>query len=148
MAEDVINKLIGQHETFKRNEFPKLPSRDISIGTLYGLNDKESTQDENHFLTNSQSIKFLLNDLKDNIEITFSCSIYYRVYPTFEEQKEFIKQRNYKNKDKYNFANIWQRKDLIFESIHIRDFDEKIPLDFKKYTSEIFRNRKVIYKKR
>ena len=143
----VLTKLNGQHEDFKRKSFTKLPSADIPIGILFGkeLNEKEyGKQDENQkenidtfYKFNSNSVKFILKDLNIPLKIKPKLSVYYRVLPTFEEQKKEIEGKTTYD-DYYVLARIWKRKDVEFEEITFENFKQSISLKFDKIVEEIY----------
>ena len=139
----VLNKLNGQHEDFKRRLFTKLPSADIPIGTLFGKNInkvQEKNQEETIdtiYKFNSNSVKFILKDLNIPLTIKPKLSLYYRVIPTFEEQKKEIKDKITYD-DHYVLARVWKRKDIEFDEITFDNFNQKIPLNFDKIIEEIY----------
>ena len=77
------------------------------------------------------SVKFLLKDFKDKISVIPILSVYYRVYPTYEEQVTFIKEKNFEEDDQVPLAHIWKRKDLKFDpiSFNINDLDRYLDFD-------------------
>ena len=135
LSEDVLSKLTGQHVDFKRKIFNKLPSRDIPIGVLFGIEPNQSEEDntktvfETFYKSNSISVKFLLRDTNKPLTITPTLSVYTKSIPTFEEQ-------NKENEDKtlydnfYNMAKVWKRNDLEFNEITLDIDNTAINLDF------------------
>lgn len=113
LADDIILKLIGKHEQFERFRENYTPSRTVFVGNLKASNDVK-LNDSKSGASNSLSLKFLLNEISEALNVNLSLSIFYRAYPTFEEQNNFI-DINYDDRKLYNkfeFANIWKRKDI------------------------------------
>lgn len=130
-------KLIGKHDNFKRFKETHTPSRTIFVGNLQEASNID-INDSKSGVSNSLSVRFLLEDLNDKIDVDFTASVFYRVYPTFEEQKNYIKN-NYDESDenkKFAMANIWQRKDISFDTITFNK-DELIKVNFKNKISDI-----------
>lgn len=109
LANDILQKLVGSHENFDRKDWFDQPSKNILIGVLNGFKSISDNVLEDKRLVNSLSVKFLLKDFKSELKLEFKFFIYYRVYPTYEEQKEFIED---KQDDEISFARIWQRKEI------------------------------------
>jgi len=106
LVENVLDKLTGMHTDFERIGFHEPPSNNILIGTLGGVNLTQDIDNDSIF-PNSLSVKFLLNDFSSEISVDIEFYLYYRVYPTYEEQLEYSK----KNKsEKMRFQRIWKRK--------------------------------------
>lgn len=130
-------KLIGKHKYFERFKETHTPSRTIFVGNLKGMDDVDLT-DSKSGSSNSLSVRFLLKELTDKIDVNLDLSIFYRIYPTFEEQQNFI-ELNYENsesRNKFAIANIWKRKDISIDTI---TFDKKgsVKLNLKKYIDDI-----------
>jgi len=153
MINDVIRKLEGTHKDFLRIEAPDKPSKFIVIGTL-GDKSKDYTQkptDANRTLTtvknNSLSVKFLLKEKSGNIDIIPSLSVYYRVYPTFEEQLNFIKKNyeEYREKETVDIGRIWKRYDISFKKIKIGLSKDSIDkdLDLTSFINEIIKDKDI-----
>jgi hypothetical protein len=137
LADDIILKLIGKHDNFKRFKDTYTPSRMIFVGNLKGSNEIDLNNSKSG-ASNSLSLKFLLNDLIDEINVDLSLSIFYRVYPTFEEQQNF-KKNNYdetKSYKKYDFSNIWKRKDISIKTIKFSN-NSKVKISLKDYINDI-----------
>lgn len=65
-------------------------------------------------------------------------SIFYRVYPTFDEQNKFI-DVNYDDREsykKFDIANIWKRKDITVDTI-IFDKTDSVKVSLKQYINDI-----------
>ncbi len=124
LANDVLCKLDGSHDKFKRFETPHKPSKVIILGSL---GDRESNfsggkiVETKRTLTsvknNSLSVKFLVKDLKGNLCIKPSISVYFEVYPTFKEQIDYISKKYDEMPQKVEIARIWKRKDLKIDSL-------------------------------
>ena len=87
LADDILDKLVGNHDDFKRQIWNDHPSKNILLGVLHGFTESDETKMEDKRLVNSLSVKFLLDEFKDDININFEFFVYYRVLPNFEEQK-------------------------------------------------------------
>ena len=148
LVSDVISKLLGKHDVFKRISLSNLPSDDIFIGNLHGVPfekcEDENIKNNNFKLPNSMSIKFLIKDLSSSITITPKISIFYRVFPTFDEEKEFVDKLKEYDKNKIPLVKVWKRADLVFDNIITSDFNNSFKLDFKKYIDEIIKNNNLI----
>ncbi|MBR5504337.1 MAG: hypothetical protein IKV87_07850 [Methanobrevibacter sp.] len=130
-------KLIGKHEYFERFKESYTPSRSIFVGNLKGVNDVDLI-DSKSGASNSLSLKFLLKDHADKINVNLSLSIFYRVYPTFDEQNKFIDiqyddRESYK---KFDIANIWKRKDISINPI-VFDKSDSVKFSLKPYIDDI-----------
>ena len=73
-------KLIGKHDDFKRFRETYTPSRTVFVGNLKGSNDLDLNNSKSG-ASNSLSLKFLLKDITDDINVNLSLSLFYRVYP-------------------------------------------------------------------
>lgn len=152
LSDNVLDKLIGIDNSFERFNSYQYPSRSFFIGSLNGFNkensENEDSFDKNSFITNSMSIKFLLKDFMGPISIKIKLSIFYRVYPSFQEQKDHINSLEKVNEDKpFNLARIWKRQDINFSDITFFDINnEHHYLDFSsisdliKNSNEVFTN--------
>ena len=149
LTEFVLNKLTGQHEDFKRKEYPSLPSNEITIGVLFGekIDDEdelEKIKDNLTFRSKTNSIKFLLNDLNNPPKIETKLSIFYRIIPSYEEEKKYIETKNFFNEKEYPIARIWKRYDITFDQITFNSFDETISLNFKNALDDIRNSEKLV----
>ena len=130
-------KLIGKHDNFLRFKETHTPSRTIFVGNLQEANSID-INDSKSGNSNSLSVRFLLDDLIDKIDVNLSLSIFYRVYPTFKEQLNYIKN-NYEESDdnkKFRMANIWKRKDINIDTISFNE-DNIIKINLKPYITDI-----------
>lgn len=115
LVHNVLDKLTGMHKDFDRISFHEPPSNNILIGTLGGVNE-ENTENESIF-PNSLSLKFLLEEFQSEISFDLDFYLYYRVYPSYEEQfNQSIKNMS----KKMRFSRIWKKK-----KIHITESFDK-----------------------
>lgn len=137
LADDVLNKLTGVHPNLERSSFDSFPSNDILIGTLNGLADTEDDEQSNNFLfPNSITTKFLIEDFISDITVDLKFNVFYRVYPTYEEQKAFVEKREYK---KVRFYPIWKRMEINHSVILNKDSQNEISISdcFSEYIEKI-----------
>ena len=135
LVKDVVDKLLGCHENFKRFHVQR-PSDDIFVGNIAEHIDPndENNQFESLYKTSSQSVNFLVKQIREDISVDINMYIYYRVYPTYDEQiKHYINRENSK---RCKLVPIWKRKAINFFEIMNRDVKE-VNLDFSKYLKEI-----------
>ncbi|QUH22370.1 hypothetical protein HYG87_00610 [Methanobacterium alkalithermotolerans] len=140
LAYDVLEKLKGKHDKFDRFESFDKPSKTFILGTLADKSkDDEITlkRKKTSVKNSSLSVKFLLEQFKDPITVIPSLSVYYRVYPTFEEQINFIKSKNLEDDKTVPLARIWKRKDLKFNPISLKIDDLDHYLDFEVVIGDI-----------
>jgi len=118
MTGDILAKLEGSHDSLKRFEFPDKPSKLIVLGTLGDRTTDNSTDilDQERTLSsvknNSLAIRFLTDPKSGKISVIPSFSLYYRVYPTFQEQKDFVEKNYEAMPEEVELAKIWKRKDI------------------------------------
>ena len=138
MVDDILGKLEGAHPLFERVEVPDKPSKIIVLGTLGDKSTDYSTQRPNQERTmssvknNSLAVKFLTDKDNEKIEIAPSFSLYYRVYPTFQEQTEYT-EKNYEIvPEKVEIARIWKRKDITVDEVifNISEENHEKEIDF------------------
>lgn len=108
LVDHVLDKLSGNCSDFERVMWNSSPSSNILVGNLNG-NFSQQDAEYSPNSPNSMSLRFLLEEFKDEISIDIKFYIYYRVYPTFEEQLEFTKNKNKKN---ISFGPIWKREEV------------------------------------
>jgi hypothetical protein len=97
----VIDMLSANHESCERISLFQKPSKQFIIGSLadsskdYSLGSsigENKIQAKSALRHNSMSIFFLINNnSNEQITILSKCSVYFKAFPTFEEQYEFIK---------------------------------------------------------
>lgn len=146
LANDVISKLNGTHESFQRFESPDNPSRNIILGTLsdrtrldFSENSREVTEEKqsiSRVKNNSLSVKFLVKDETPIFNIKTSFSVFYRSIPTFEEQIKYIKDKYEEIPEKVELMPIWKRKNLDFPIISL-DLNEKYAEEFLEFNNHI-----------
>ncbi len=142
LVKDVLEKLTGSHKDFERRFMSRQPHYDILIGNLSGI-DMESDSGDDSKTLNTISVKFLIEDFKDEISIHLDFSLYFRVLPTFEEQNKYLIQKNSNN---IALVPIWQRKDVQFDFIIDQNFEEE-NLDFEDIVAEINQDKNLYRKK-
>ena len=132
-----IEKLEGSHDDFKIFQNQTKPSNIMLIGNLTSK-FREDQISKSTVQNNSISVKFLLKDFHDSILVDVNSSIFYRVYPSFYQQKEFLKRSKVKiEEDKFHeLAVVWKRKDISFNSIELNGVGEK-DLSFDNIIKEI-----------
>jgi len=146
MVDDILGRLEGSHPLFKRIEVSDKPSKIIVLGTLGDKSTDYSTQRLNQerslssVKNNSLTVKFLTRTEGGKINIVPSFSLYYRVYPTFQEQIQYVEE-NYDEDipENVEIAKIWKRKDIIMDEM-IFDISEEIcekEIDFDKIIKSI-----------
>ena len=88
---------------------------------------------------NSMSVKFLTKENKDVVIAKPSLSLYYRVYPTLEEEKAYISKNDDEISEKVELARVWKRYDCEFEpfTIEISTQESECPLNFNPLISAI-----------
>lgn len=141
LINNIINNVIGEDKSFKRHFFNSLPSRDILVGNLNGI-PKVHNSEEYFKSLNSLSIKFLLEDLVDDIKINLKFYLFYKVFPTFEEQKEFMEDKE--NTNFNTFAPIWKRQEISM-SISFNDTNN-IKESFNSIKSNILKDPNLLRK--
>ena len=145
MASDVLSKLDGTHHNFVRFEIPDKPSKIIILGTLGDKSKDFSSRfsDTERTLTsvknNSLSVKFLVKKTSEVLRVKPILSVYYRVYPTFEEQCKYVNKNYEENSERVDVARIWKRMDCIFTSIKfdLSEISIEETLDFSEYIDAI-----------
>lgn len=105
LVKNILDKLTGVHKDFDRINLHELPSNEILIGTLGGVNAQDEKNDS-PFL-NSMSVKFLLEEFKSEISLELEFYLFYRVYPTYKEQ---LNQSKKDESEQMYFSRIWKKK--------------------------------------
>jgi len=143
--------LSGSHEDCQRIYLDQKPSKNFIIGSLADYSKDNSgsptgaseVQAKSALKHNSMAIMFLI-EKGTNHEITISpsCSVFYKVFPTYKEQLEYINQVN--SKDMYEsirsdpgFKVFYKRKDCQFNDIKMQLNPQEEPLDFKEIIKEL-----------
>ena len=115
LSNDVVQKLVGAHDNFKITQHHSLPSKNILIGALLPKSAETDVSIENLKDLNSISVKCLLDGDISPISMDISFSMYYRVFPSFEQQIEGIKNQG--NKKSYSMERVWKRKDISISNV-------------------------------
>ena len=135
LSNDVVQKLVGAHDEFKITQHHSLPSKNILIGALLPK-AIESDVGGNSKDLNSISIKCLFEEEIRPITIDLSFSIFYRIFPSFEQQIKGIKEQG--NKKNYSMERIWKRKDVSISNLDIGPSNSNnIELDLSHIIEEI-----------
>ncbi len=153
----VLEMLSGKHESCKRIHLFQKPSKQFIIGSLadtsknYAVAEgigENKVQAKSALRHNSMGLMFLLNKKKiGSLDIKTSCSIFYRIFPTFEEQLDYfnkIKDDESVKKDP-GFKEIHIRKDIAFDSFKFSLVNDKETefLDFSSVRAEIIEENKA-----
>jgi len=150
MINEIISKLNGTDDSFRKFSFPDKPSKIIVIGTLADKSkDFSSKGDDTRTLTtvrnNSLSIKFLVKkDQVGHIKVKPSCKVFFRIFPSLEENINCIEEDDYADEE-VEMVKIWHRETCVFQGLSIdlsKDNQEHI-LDFNKIIEKINRNYNV-----
>lgn len=143
MANDVVSKLTGEHENFKRF-YANRPSDDIFIGNIAESFDIDNNEDNEKlkYLTNSESVKFLVEKITDDITVSLKLFVYYRVFPTYDEQVKYRTDKTCSRK--CNLVPIWKRKTVEFNDITISNLTKKVELNFKDNVEEILSDEETL----
>ncbi|WP_405290628.1 helicase-related protein [Methanobrevibacter sp.] len=143
LSNDVVQKLIGAHDEFKITKHHSLPSKNILIGALLPKSVESDVSIENSKDLNSISVKCLLKDDVSPINVDISFSMFYRVFPSFEEQIEGIKKQG--NKKSYSIERIWKRKDVSISNIAVNPLNgDNVELDLSAVIKEIMEDPNVV----
>lgn len=146
LANDVLDKLTGVHPNFERSTFDGFPSNNILIGTINGLTDTGDDEQSNNFLfPNSITTKFLLEDLSSDIAVDLKFNVFYRVYPSYEEQKAFVEKRDLK---RVRFYPMWKRMEIKHTVILNKDSENEISISncFSEYVEKIYADHDLLRK--
>ncbi len=159
----VLQKLNGTHQSCKRLRLLTKPSKFFIIGTLadsskdYAVGEptgQAKIQSRTAMRHNSFSINFKVpSGTTSSIMITPSCSVFLRVYPNFDEQKDYLDaiKTNPELEEKESdpgFAEIWTRYDCKFPKIEFLIEDEgNKEIDFTDNIEDIYQNENLFSKK-
>lgn len=135
LANDVLSKLEGSHDDFYRFLSLNKPSRSLILGSLSDTNINYN-KSKSSLKNNSLSIKFLLDKFVGSIEVVPKFSVFYKVFPTFEEQKQYIGE-SVEDTDEYDIAPIWQRKTFEGKSISLNSEINEYELDLTEFIEGI-----------
>ena len=147
MVDDVLSKLDGSHPCFERFFDLEKPRRKFILGSLSDVSKLDLGVNSSSISNNSMSVKFLLENITDNIIISPSLSIFYRVCPTLDEQMDFLENYHDKDSDAIQIAHIWKRKDIVFDDLNVEISSKNYSLDFKDIIKEITTEDEVSFNK-
>lgn len=143
LSNDVVQKLVGAHDDFKIVQHHSLPSKNILIGALLPKSPESDIHIRNSKELNSISVKCLVTDEVCPIDIDISFSVFYRVFPSFEQQLKGIEEQW--NKSAYSMERVWKRKDFSINNLNIDpNCSENIELDLTKLIAEIKEDSDVV----
>jgi len=147
----VLEMLSANHESCKRIHLFQKPSKQFIIGSLadsskdYAVGEgigENKVQAKSALRHNSMGIIFLLEKSKlESIKVKTSCSVYYRVFPMYEEQLNYydeVKDDQSVKKDP-GFKEVYVRKNCRFDASEFGlNKDKEIEtIDFSSYKAEI-----------
>jgi len=148
----VLDMLSANHESCERISLFQKPSKqfiigsladsskDYSIGSSIGENKVQAKSALRH---NSMSIFFLIaKSSNEQITIVSKCSVYFKAFPTFEEQFEHIKSLDRDDVDESvkkdpGFKPYYKKLKCVFNPITVKLKDEIFSLDFTDVISEV-----------
>ena len=143
LSNDVVQKLVGAHDEFRIAKHHSLPSKNILIGALLPKPIESDSLNENLKDLNSISVKCLLKEDISPINIDISFSVFYRIFPSFEQQCEGIKNQG--NKKSYSMERVWKRKDFSISNLSIDLLNlDNVELDLSKLVKEIQKDDDVV----
>lgn len=143
LSNDVVQKLVGVHDDFKIIRHHSLPSKNILIGALLPKPVESDSSIESSKDLNSISVKCLLDEISSPLNIDISFSVFYRIFPTFEQQLEGIKEQ--KDKKSYSMERIWKRKDFSIYNLLVDPLNlNNIELDLSDLINEIKEDLNVV----
>ena len=143
LSNDVVQKLVGAHDDFKITKHHSLPSKNILIGALLPKSLETDGFNQNSKDLNSLSIKCLVKDEVSPINIDLSFSVFYRIFPSFEEQIKAVKKQG--NKKNYSMERVWKRMDFPISNLSINPLNpENVELDLTKLFEDIKKDNDVV----
>lgn len=143
LSNDVVQKLVGAHDDFKITKHHSLPSKNILIGALLPKSVELDNSIENSKDLNSISVKCLVVGEAFPINVDISFSVFYRVFPSFEQQTEGIKEQG--NKKNYSMERVWKRKDFSISNLFINPSNpDNVELDLDDLIKEIKNDSDVV----
>lgn len=148
----ILEMLSGSHPFCNRIYLFQKPSKQFIIGSLAdGSKDyvvgsptgENKIQSKSALRHNSMSVYFLINhNTSAKISIIPQCSIFYKVFPAFKEQKEYIEKVN--SEDMYEsirkdpgFKRYYKRKICVFEAMEVDLTTDFYPLNFEMLISDV-----------
>ena len=143
LSNDVVQKLVGAHDDFKITKHHSLPSKNILIGALLPKSVELNDSIGNSKDLNSISVKCLVEEEAFPINVDISFSVFYRIFPSFEQQAEGIKKQG--NKKNYSMERVWKRKDFIISNLSIDPSNpDNVELDLNDLIKEIKEDPNVV----
>jgi|GEM_PF-735385 curved DNA-binding protein CbpA len=149
MTEEIISKLNGSSQEFLRLEIPDKPSKIIILGTLGDSSkDFSSEEEKERTLTsvknNSMSVRFLIKEKYGSFRVKPSLSLYYRVYPSWEEEQDYSR-KYYEDGKKIELAKVWKRFDCEFDvpSFNLSNLSSEYSLSFDPFIDIIKKDKKI-----
>ncbi|MBN1213835.1 MAG: hypothetical protein JXA99_00180 [Candidatus Lokiarchaeota archaeon] len=129
----ILSMLSGSHESCRRIYLHQKPSKYFIIGSLadYSKDNSGSPTGANELQAKSalkhyaMAVMFLVDkNIQEKIKIKPSCSVFYKIFPTFQEQSEYVNEVN--NSAAYDsirndpgFKIYHKRKDCNFDTIEM-----------------------------
>ena len=165
LCQYVLDMVSAGHESCKRIHLYQKPSKQFIIGSLADSSKDYtagSPTGENKIQTksalrhNSLSIFFLIKrTYNGKISINPSCAVFYKVFPDYKEQKDYIDKLNavdmYESVRKDpGFKTYYKRLDVLFDPIEYELKNGTQSLDFRRVTDSVkgddslFRNNRNI----
>ena len=143
LSNEVVQKLVGAHDDFKITKHHSLPSKNILIGALLSKSNESDKTKGNMKDLNSISVKCLLEEVVSSINVDISFSIFYRVFPTFEQQVKSIEEQG--NKQNYSMERVWKRKDFSLNGLSIDlSCEDNVELDLSDLIKEIQQDQNIV----
>lgn len=136
LSNDVIQKLVGAHDDFKITKHHSLPSKNILIGALLPKPVESDDFNKNSKDLNSISVKCLFQEDISPITIDISFSVFYRIFPSFEQQSAAVNKQG--NKKNYAIERVWKRKDFTIPKVSFNPLNSnEVKLDLSQLFKEI-----------
>ena len=143
LSNNVVQKLVGAHDDLKITKHHSLPSKNILIGALLPKSLESDTPIQGSKDLNSISVKCLVEDEIYPIDLSLSFSVFYRIFPSFEQQLAAIEEQD--NKKNYSLERAWKRMDFSIPTLTIDPSNpENIELDLTKLFDGIKNDNDVV----
>ena len=148
----VLGMVSGRHDSCRRIHLFQKPSRQFIIGSLADSSKaytvgkptgKNKIQTKSALRHNSLSLFFLVKrTYHGNISIIPTCSVFYKIFPDFKEQKDYLEKLNTEDMFKSlrkdpGFNTFYKRFDSGFEPIKCELKNEVHSLDFSSVTTAV-----------
>ena len=145
LSNDVIQKLVGAHDDFKITKHHSLPSKNILIGALLPKPVESDDFNKNSKDLNSISVKCLFQEDISPITIDISFSVFYRIFPSFEQQSAAVNKQG--NKKNYAIERVWKRKDFTIPKVSFNPLNSnEVKLDLSQLFKEIKAFLQILFK--